>query len=332
MNGQSVTRKKFKLAVGSAVLAGLVLAATVSRLGGRHRVLAREEIESAIARTPGFAGILSLKLDGAGYSGQEAAKVVAIDVLIDSGAGPEAISGAMRAAGEFIRGQLSVYRKLVVTGYRGPRDFDGGLAFRSRAIWLAPEYAAPMDGWSTLRLPDEKRPIERALEGIYARPTVSSAQDGRVVATTDLAVERLRRPAADAAEILTLPLVDSLQFDNAFDRCPDLRSLEVTLVSGGERTGRFAITREAYAAADVSTLLADLSKKVLRISSKQAEIAERYSNTQLYTPLLFDTAVSAEDKAEIKDLESRRKEAEAEFYSRLFAGGTWEPPKVETAR
>jgi hypothetical protein len=332
MNGQAVAHKKFKIAFGSAVLAALAVAAIMAGLGERRIPTTKAELEATIAGLPGFDGILSLKLDGVEYNGQEAARVVAVDVLVKQGAGGETLAGSMEAAGNFVRERISIYRKYVITGYKRPADFDAGLAFRSRALWLAPEFAAPMDGWSTIRVPDEPRPVEKALDGIYAHPAMLSVKGGELTATIDLGVERRGRAAAGAAEILTLALVDSFDFDNAFDRCPALTALDVTLFSGGQKAGRFAITREAYTAAEVSRLLADLSKKALKVSSREFEIAERYSNTQLYTPLLFDAAVSAEDKAEIEDLESRRREAETEFYSRLFAGGTWEPPSAETFR
>lgn len=324
--------KRLKTAFGAAVLGGLVLWAILASLPESRIPTTRGKLETAIARLPGFDGILSLKLDGIEYSGQEAAKIVAVDVLLRQGADGETLVRSMEAAGDFVRKHVSVYMKLVVTGYKRPVDFDAGLAFRSRALWLAPEIAAPMDGWSVIRVPDGPRPVDKALDGIYARPTTVTAKDGGLVATIDLETERRARAAAGAAEVLTLPLVDCFDFDNVFDRCPTLTALDVTLLAGGQKAGRFAISREAYAAAGVSRLLEVLSKKALKVSSVESEIAERYSSAQLYTPLLFDRTVSDEDRAEIRDLESRRREAEAEFYSLLFAGGTWEPPSIEAPR
>jgi hypothetical protein len=53
-------------------------------------------------------------------------------------------------------------------------------------------------------------------------------------------------------------------------------------------------------------------------------MAEKYAGGELFTPLLFDKAVSAEDKAEIRDLEARRRAAEDEFYKALFSNGVWD--------
>jgi hypothetical protein len=313
-----------KAVFGAVVLAAAVAAAVHVGLPKAKAPVSKVQIEREIGALPGFAGTLSLKFDGLDYNGQQAARIVAADVLVRSGAGAETVAASLEAAGRIIRDSIDVYQKAVVTGYARALDFEAGLAFEARAVWLAPELAAPLDGWTVLRLPDALRPPARALEGIYVRPTVVSETGGALVASVDLATEKRRRPAAGVSEILATPLIDCVDFDNAFERSPDLSLLEVRILSGGKQVARFVKTRREYEAADVSALLAALSKEVLKVSKKESALAEKYANTELFTPLLFDTVVSAEDKAEIKDLEARRREAESEFYTKLFAPGVWE--------
>jgi hypothetical protein len=323
MSENRVPHQRTKAVVGFLVFAVLVAAALLVTVPRPKRPLSREELEARVGSFPGFAGTASLKFDGADYSGQEAGRVVAADVLLAPGVTGDVAASSMKAAGDLLRERVSVYQKLVVTGYRRAVDFNEGLYFRSRAVWLAPELAAPLDGWSIIRLPDAPRPPERALERIYANPTVKCAA-GAITAEIDLYAERRARPAADLSEILSAPLIPTFDYDDAFERSPGLTSVDVTITSSGQKVARFTMTRQAYEATDVSRLLADLSKAVLKISTKEFEIAERYSNTELYTPLLFDKVVKEEDKEEIRAFEASRREAEMRFYNGLFAKGSWE--------
>jgi len=327
-----VSYRRAKAVSGAIVLAAVVAAAVWTGVPRPKEPLPKGELEARISALPGFAGVLALRFDGVEYSGQEAARTVAADVLVRAGAARETLALSMKAAGDLVRERINVYQKLVVTGYRRPVDFEEGLAFASRALWLAAELAAPCEGWSVLRLPDMPREAARALEGIYANPAVSGAQGGVVVATVDLETERRARPAADVNEILAAPLVPCVDHDSAFDRSPALRTLDVTILSGRRKVARFAMTREAYEATDLSGLLAELSRTVLRISAKELAIAEKYSNTELYTPLLFDRIVKEEDKAEIRAQEAARREAETSFYGALFSKGRWENFEAPTAQ
>jgi len=323
MSMHAATNRAAKAVFGAAVMAAAVAAAVMSAMPKPRPVVSREILERRIGALPGFAGVLSLTFDGVRYNGQGAAMLVAIDVGLRTGSDRAAAESSMREAGGIIREAMDVYRKIVVTGYKSAKAFEGGLAFRSRAVWLAPELAEPLDGWIVVRLPDELREPARSLEGIYAKPEVVSAGGGALAVRLDLATESPAHPAADLMEILVLPLIDTVDYDNVFDRSPGLKSLEVAMVSGRD-AARFVMTRDEYQATDVDALLARLSKKALKISQAETAIAEKYMTSELFTPLLFDSVVSEEDKAQIREFEAERRSAQDEFYAGLFAKGTLE--------
>ena len=306
------------------MLAALVVAAILASIPRARPVVSKAALESRIASLPGFAGLLSLAFDGLNYNGQQAARTVTVEVLVAPRAGAADLASSMQAAGEIVRQSIDVYQKLVVTGYRRAADFEEGLAYASRARWLAPELAAPLDGWSIIRVPDEPRAAARALDGIYAKPVVVSCRDGALVATVDLETERRARPAAGILEILSAPLVDCVNYDNAFLRSPGLGSLDVTILSNGASAAHFSVSRAGYESTGVSRLLAAFAREALKISNAQMPFAEKYERGSLFTPLLFDAIVAADDKAALKELENRRKAAEDEFYKGLFAKGAFE--------
>lgn len=309
-------------AVTGALFLLVAVAAAVIRCSGPEapRQLAPEELQSATASLGGFSETLSLGFDSSPYSGQQAARVVSVDVLLEDGAGREILSGSLEAAARLIRSCASVSRKIVVTGYRRREDYESGLAFAARGMWLAGEFAAPVDGWEVVRLPDEKRPAAEALGGIYASAEVVSAEGGRLVAEVDLSAEEIKRPAADIRELLVAPLVDCFDYDNAFERSPELVSLEVSVLDGERTVGRVVMSRQAWEALDVPGLRAALAREVLASSADGMKLAEKYTEKGLFTPLLFDSVVSAEDKEAVLELAARREAALDEFYEALFAG------------
>jgi len=306
------------------VLAALVAAAILTSLPRARPAVSRAALEARIATLPGFAGLVSLAFDGRNYNGQEAARIVTVEVLVDPRATGAILASSMQAAGDIVRRSIDVYQKLAVTGYRSAIDFEEGLAYASRARWLAPELAAPLDGWTVIRLPDEPRDAARALDRIYSKPIVVSCRDGALVATADLETERRARPAAGILEILSAPLADCVDYDNAFLRSPGLRSLDVTILSNGASVAHFSSSRAGYESTDVSRLLAAFAREALTVSNAEMPFAEKYERGILFTPLLFDAIVAADDKAALKELEGRRKAAEDEFYKGLFAKGAFE--------
>ncbi len=324
MSTHTVSRRAPQAVTGALVLMAVSIAAIYSVLPKTPWQYTRAVLESGITSTGGFAEVVSLKLDSVSYNGQQACMTMALDVLLPQNADPLTVDTSMKAAGNYLKGLINVYRKLVVTGYARRADFDNGLAFRSRAVWLSPELAAPLEGWIVVRLPDEPREPARALDGIYAAPTVVKADAGALVATVDLAAEERRRPAARIEEILAAPLIDCVDFDNVFSRSPGLESVDVTVLDSGHKVARFAMTRKGYEATAVSLLLGDLSRRVLTISNQEVTFAEKYTGTGLFTPLLFDKIVSAEDKEALAELRTWRHEAEEEFYTGLFANGVRE--------
>ncbi len=126
--------------------------------------------------------------------------------------------------------------------------------------------------------------------------------------------------------MLSLPFVNTVDYDNVFLRCPASRSLEVTVLSGGEPAARAALSREAYEAVDATRLRAEYAAKVVDVSTRETAIAQKYEAGNLFSPLLFDAVVTSEDKSAIDALEAERRRAEDDFYRALFGGGVLEIP------
>ena len=310
---------RIKRAIGFAVLAAAIAAAVATQvdLGGE---VTAEGLASRTARLPGVREVIAFKFDNIDYNGQGAARVVAIDLLIDPTMPAKALEKMMHEAGGIARKAVEVYQKVVVTGYRTRSEQENGLPFSARAVWLAPELAAPMEGWSTIRLPDAQRQVGDALTGIYRKPAVT-VRDGAVSATVDLYTEKIPRPTADAREIASLPFIDTFDWDNVFARSAGVSSVEVTVTDGGRTIAHASMTREGYTATDVPALRARFAADAIALSTREMVIADRYEKSKLYSPLVFDKVVTAEDKAEIAALRAERRAVEDAFYSGLFARG-----------
>ncbi len=164
------------------VLVALVAAAAYVKMPRHRGVVSREMLAAEVAALPGVGEALSFEFDGLDYNGQGAAKVVAIDFSLAPGAERERLYDTMRAAGGIARESVDVYQKIVVTGWRSREEYLAGLPFASRALWLAPELVAPLDGWTLVRLPESPRAPADALSGIYARPAIVATAKGAIVA------------------------------------------------------------------------------------------------------------------------------------------------------
>lgn len=319
--GQS--HRGVKAAIGAVVLAALVAAAAYVSVPREKAPVTRDAVEGAVKGALGAGELISVKFDGLEYNGQGAARIVAID-FVSGQSSRDSLLESMKAAGDAVRSMVDVSQKVVVTAHRSAFEFEEGLPYAARAAWLAPELVQPLDGWMVVRLPDEPHAPENALDGIYSRPMISCDKIGVISARIDLAAERLARPAADMMEILAAPFIDTFDYDNVFARSPGLRSLEVVLADGDRRIARVSMTRDARAAAGVAALRAALSRAVLSVSQRETAYAEKYDESGLFTPLLFDAVVAPEDKAALAALEAERRAAEERFYRALFAGGTFE--------
>jgi len=324
MSESIVSHLRAKRIVGALVLLALVAAAVIVTLGRRHVAVTNEGLAATVQALPGIAETIGFKFDNRDYSGQTGARVVAIDFVVKSGADGKTLLESMKSMGAIATDALTVYQRVIATGYRGRAEFDAGLPFAARAVWITGEIAAPLEGWTAVRLPDEAVPPEKALTNIYSKPSIVSAGAGALTATLDLNTERLKRPAADIREILASGLLNCYDYDNVFLRSPGLKSIDVTILRDGQKVAHLAMTREAFEAIDTVALTSDLSSKVLAISDKEVVYAQKYDGSGLFTPLLFDRIVSAQDKAALKALEDERAAAEDSFYRALFARASYE--------
>jgi len=317
----AVAHRKLKAAVGLLVLLA-TFAAALWRAAAGPVQLTYSEARAHLADLEGVRGVLSVRFDGREYSGQQAARAVTVDLLADAEAPQEALERSMRAAAEALAGPVRIMSKCVITCHRGERDLSLGAPYLARGLWLSGEFLGAAAGWRTIRLPDRKRPPERALEGIYARPEVLACDGGRLRARVRLPFERRRRPAADIRELLAEPLLDTIDHDDVFERSPELDSLDLEVLDEDGTAAEMHLARGLYEEKDVPALRAELERAVLDVSHREMLLASKYYLTGLFTPLLFDAEVSPEDKQAVLRLEKERAAAEDAFYEALFSGAS----------